>query len=147
MNKGNKSKLWNFRIPTVVVVSVFITIAGPLDSEAETGDSADDASKALLDQRDPFWPVGYTPAGLVKIEQPIEAERPVVHQGWGEAMKQIVINGVSSKGKDNFYAVINGQIKSEGETISVKLGDTVYSWVVSSIKPPSSVKLRRVSGQ
>jgi hypothetical protein len=97
--------------------------------------------------RDPFWPVGYTPEWLTQTEK-IEEVAVVEGNGnedWNKAMKQVVINGVSSRADNEFFAVINGQVKTVGETISVTLGSSTYSWAVESITPPSSVKLRRVS--
>ena len=102
----------------------------------------------LIGKRDPFWPVGYIPEHLIKKEVTVEKVKPVSVVGsWSLAMKTIVINGVSSRSGDDFFAVINGEIKSVGDSVSVKYGDAVYTWTVDSIKPPRSVKLRRVSVQ
>ena len=60
-------------------------------------------------------------------------------------MKKVVINGVSSSADNDYYAVINGEVKSVGDTVSVRMDSSVYTWAVDDIKPPGSVKLRRVS--
>ncbi len=98
-------------------------------------------------KRDPFWPVGYEPEGYTASprQAPVAASAPQGKTGWSEAMKEIVINGVSSRADNEYFAVINGQVLSVGETISVSHGGTIYTWAVDSIQPPGAVKLRRVS--
>ena len=76
-----------------------------------------------------------------------KVEIPAVSSNWKDAMKKVVINGVSSRADDEFFAVINGQVKSIGETVTLKHEGTIYTWAVDSITPPGSVKLRRVSAK
>ncbi len=94
-------------------------------------------------KRDPFWPVGYMPISTQNSSE----ESSVASTGgsWQKAMKNVVINGVSSSAESEYYAVINGELKSVGDTVSVRLDGSVYTWAVDSIEPPGSVKLRRVS--
>jgi hypothetical protein len=66
---------------------------------------------------------------------------------WNKAMQSIDIQGVSSRAGNEFYAVINGEIKSRGDTVSVTVGGIVYTWQIQSISPPSSVQMRRISSQ
>lgn len=104
---------------------------------------------AVAAQRDPFWPVGYTPKWIIE-KQPKEEGAAVKYKGtidWNEAMEQVAIQGVSSRSGNEFYAVINAEVKSTGETVSVKIGDVSYTWMIEGISPPSSVKLRRVSAE
>lgn len=98
-------------------------------------------------KRDPFWPVGYVPESVkaaAEAKKPKTVVKRTIANDWNTAMKNVAINGVSSKNKE-FYAVINGRIKSVGDTVTVKHEGMVYTWSVESIKPPGSVKLRRVS--
>ena len=100
-------------------------------------------------QRDPFWPVGYTPKWIIE-KQPKEEGAMVKHEGtidWNKAMEQVAIQGVSSRSGNEFFAVINGQIKSADETVSVEIESVNYTWMIEKISPPSSVKLRRVSAE
>lgn len=98
--------------------------------------------------RDPFWPVGYTPKWVTDQAQGTN-EKVVEKEGtdWNRAMKQVSIQGVSSRAGNEFFAIINGEVKSTGETVSVKIGAVNYTWMIDGISPPSSVKLRRVSAQ
>jgi hypothetical protein len=99
-------------------------------------------------KRDPFWPVGYQPKTMSTQDMSDVKQEPVPVGGQGEwdaAMKQIVINGVSSSADGDFFAVINGEIKSVGATVVATHGGRKYTWMVDSIKPPESVKLRRIS--
>ena len=113
-------------------------------TQAGTND-AQKASAAV--KRDPFWPVGYVPKNVQTRSSATGESKEVVAGGWSEAMKKIVINGVSSRADNEYCAVINGVVKSVGDTVSVKLGGSVYTWAVDGIEPPGSVKLRRVSVQ
>jgi len=112
-------------------------------AETKKTDGMDDA---LNEKRDPFWPVGYVPDRIKKAVEKKngQAESPA-GSNWNEAMKKIVINGVSSRANNQFYAVINGQVKSVGDTVTLRYEGTIYTWAVDGIKPPGSVKLRRVS--
>jgi len=104
---------------------------------------------AVAVQRDPFWPVGYTPErldgkGSGEQGKALESGGKI---DWNKAMKQVAIQGVSSRAGDEFFAVVNGQIKGKGEIVSVQIGGVSYTWMIDGISPPSSVKLRRVSAQ
>lgn len=98
-------------------------------------------------KRDPFWPVGYTPSGGQKPDKESTTLEGASssEKNWNEAMKQVVINGVSSRSDSEYFAIINGEVKSVGDTVSVKRGGLTYSWLVEGIEPPGSVKLRRAS--
>jgi hypothetical protein len=120
------------------------------NTETNRTDGIDVALKAANSPlRDPFWPVGYRPARIVTKEP--GPQGPVIKRDavsdWNTAMQNVDIQGVSSRAGDEFYAVINGEVKGEGETVSVELGGTIYTWEIQRISPPGSVKLRRVSAR
>jgi len=120
------------------------------DSQTNQIDGIDSAIVGVVAvQRDPFWPVGFTPERLVK-KKPEEQSKMLESIGkidWNKAMKQVAIQGVSSRAGDEFFAVVNGEIKGPGETVSVQVDGVGYTWMIDGISPPSSVKLRRVSAQ
>ena len=97
--------------------------------------------------RDPFWPVGYRPAKMVTEVSTAQSTviRRDVASDWNTAMQSIDIQGVSSRAGDEFYAVINGEVKSKGDKVSVDLDGKIYTWEIQLITPPGSVKLRRVT--
>ena len=139
------------RLSRVLVIISVIGFAGTLNiTEAQTAgtNGTNDAleHKAAL-KRDPFWPVGYVPQNIKSVVPKVNPEQSngPVDNSWNEAMKKVEINGVSSRAKDAYCAVINGQVKRVGDTVTVSHSGTIYTWAVDSIKPPSSVKLRRVS--
>jgi hypothetical protein len=100
--------------------------------------------------RDPFWPVGYQPA---RVEGQEEIARQQMLEGansgtdWNIAMNQVIINGVSSRGGNEYVAVINNEVKLVGESVSIWFGGTHYTWKVKCVSPSGSVELRRVSAQ
>ena len=119
------------------------------DIQTSPSDGIDNAKVSKATARDPFWPVGYKPKWSIEKESDAHIE-VVGKEGstdWNKAMEQVEIQGVSSRAGNEFYAVINGEIKSAGETVSVTVDDVNYTWMIEGISPPSSVKLRRVSAR
>ena len=117
-------------------------------SEEESAGGTNDAPVVIPpEKRDPFWPIGFVPKETIVIpkKEAPKVERRSGKYEWSAAMKMLSISGVSSKGKNEFFAVVNGKVKSVGDTISVDYQGITYTWAVESIKPPGSVKLRRVS--
>jgi len=139
----------------IAITMVLVFLAGQgtsagVNSGTIQPDGTDDAKVGVVAvQRDPFWPIGYTPKWIA--EKKSEGQDKVVEKeesiDWKKAMEQVEIQGVSSRAGNEFFAVINGQVKGAGETVSVQVGDVNYAWVIEGISPPSSVKLRRVSAQ
>ena len=133
---------WSYSLVVVSAVCCLM-FAGRVSAEE---DGTNDAPKSPAEvKRDPFWPVGYTPEYLKKVEQK-EEQKKVELGGWKAAKKRVVINGVSSM-EDEYYAVVNGVLKTVGDSVSVKLNDVVYTWAIDEIQETGSVKLRRVSAQ
>lgn len=142
--KLNKSR----RLEITIILAFALGISGVLDVRSQTNKTSgtNSAFTSSREQRDPFWPIGFVPKGAVQ-ENEIKKLAHNKNTSWKEAMTQIAIQGVSSRAGNDFYAVINGQIKTVGETVSVSVSGTLYTWMVDSIAPPRSVKLRRVSAQ
>lgn len=122
-----------------------LTVATALAQTEKSSGTNDANSLDATVKRDPFWPVGFVPEKIAKAAKKSAMKKSTVSKDWAGAMKKVVINGVSSKGKDDFYAVVNGELKSVGDTFSVDHNGTTYTWAVASIQPPGSVRLRRVS--
>ena len=106
--------------------------------------------------RDPFWPVGYSPA---KEEPPppppkVEAPKPVVQEkkpeepppppepepDWRAAMRLLRISGYAESG-GNRTCVINGRTVSETEKISIVHEGFRYTWRLDRIAPQKSQML------
>ncbi len=129
-----------------LLATFLMGVAGvfPQLSMAESNDGRINAKENVVSvKRDPFWPVGYTPEGEGDPTEITPKQGVGSSDDWDEAMKQVIINGVSSRADNEYIAVINNEVKSVGESVSAWLGGTRYTWVVDSITPPGSVKLRR----
>jgi hypothetical protein len=138
---------WRFEVLNLSMVGIVLLLSASAFSQTKTLDGINDAeSKGVAVKRDPFWPIGFVPERLKKENVKVaEVKKPAVANDWSGAMKKVVINGVSSRSNNDFFAVINGNVKSVDDTVSVNHEGIVYTWAVASIKPPGSVKLRRVS--
>lgn len=144
------AKSWN---PRMLAVALAFGLAGTMNSaqaqKAGTGGTNDALEQKAVLKRDPFWPVGYVPLDIKRLVPNVRPEQSndKVDNSWNEAMKKVEINGVSSRAKDAYCAVINGQVKSVGDTVTINHAGTIYTWAVDGIEPPGSVKLRRVSAR
>lgn len=147
MTNANKSKVRVAGKLIVPMVGMVLFVSATSFSQPKpVGGTNDAQSNGTAVKRDPFWPIGYVPESV----KAAEAKKTVVIKktegnDWNGAMKKVVINGVSSRADNEFFAVINGEVKSVNDTISISHGGITYTWAVASIKPPGSVKLRRVS--
>ncbi|WP_372796274.1 hypothetical protein [Pontiella sp.] len=129
------------RIPMIGILALLASSA--FSAPADVSGTNDALKPAVREKRDPFWPVGYVPERMIQKAEKVV--KPTTSKDWAGAMKKVVINGVSSRGHDDFFAVVNGELKSVGDTFSVDHNGTIYTWAVASIQPPGSVSLRRVS--
>ena len=111
-----------------------------------------DGKDGDVEFRDPFWPVGYSPA---KEEPPkpqkVEPVKPVVQEkkpeapppppepepDWRAAMRLLRISGYAESGGRR-TCVINGQTVSESEKISIVHDGFRYTWRLDRIAPLKS---------
>lgn len=135
----------------ILLITLSLTVvwmAGSTFSAGKAESGINDApTKPASVKRDPFWPLGYVPE-RIKNQELEKAETPEAstsNSNWNEAMMQVVINGVSSRGDNESFAVINGQVKTAGDSVAIVYQQSTYTWAVESITPPNSVKLRRIS--
>ena len=149
MTNVSKSISWKRSKLFIVVLGLSVGMGMPTHAQTKLVGGTDDAlTQKPVVQRDPFWPVGYQPEPVEEAAtEQKEIVIPKVSSNWNEAMKKVVINGVSSRASNEFFAVINGQVKSVGDTVTLSHEGTIYTWAVDSITPPGSVKLRRVSAR
>ncbi|MBQ6926126.1 MAG: hypothetical protein IJQ73_15935 [Kiritimatiellae bacterium] len=111
-----------------------------------------DGKDGDVEFRDPFWPVGYSPA---KEEPPkpqkVEPVKPVAQEkkpeapppppepepDWRAAMRLLRISGYAESGGRR-TCVINGQTVSESEKISIVHDGFRYTWRLDQIAPLKS---------
>ena len=105
------------------------------------------------DFRDPFWPVGYSPAKepppapqkkaeapapAVQDAKPEEPPAPAEPEpDWRDALRQLRISGYAESGEKR-SCVINGKTVSENEKISIVHGGFRYTWRLDRIAPQKS---------
>jgi hypothetical protein len=101
-----------------------------------------------LKQRDPFWPVGYTPKKVVKPKEKGPGRNPALTPApvpelvrlpvWDEARKKLDIRGISLIHDKNskapkYLAMIAGKLVEIGDTVAVKYDERMYRWRVVGI--------------
>jgi hypothetical protein len=93
--------------------------------------------------RDPFWPVGYFPENW-QAEGPAE-EAPSLTSGsdWDAPAAQISVSATSRMG-DKAVAIINGDLKEEGDLIGVSYGGRIYQWKLKTVHASGTVSIERV---
>lgn len=147
MRAVNKFKVWKcLGRGLLPMVGVVVLTCPEAFSQTNAASGTNDAQKSGSSiKRDPFWPVGFVPERLVKEQKKVTRKVvPTGNKDWSGAMKKVAINGVSSR-NNQYFAIVNGELKSVGDTFSVEHGGTTYTWEVATIQPPGSVRLRRVS--
>lgn len=123
----------------------------PVIAAAEAGSVSDlrkppAAPGAKAVGRDPFWPVGYVPAGQrvatpappPRVERPTMPVRPAIVEDWDSARKLLSVTGVGSTGQDA-WSIVNKRVVKAGDTVSVILEGMRYQWRVASIGPNGPV--------
>jgi len=88
--------------------------------------------------RDPFWPVGYSPAKPSASGSSAMPEHVITEDDWRQAQKRLVTSSVfrakdPATGTDRFLALINGKVVTPGETLVVKHRDFTFRFKAANI--------------
>lgn len=120
---------------SIVMAEPTGTIEPPPAEEVAEG-LADEGAAEIEVLRDPFWPVGYSPAPpepeVVEEEEKEEEEDipPVKPEKW----PVLRVRGISKSGDGSRLAIIDKVgIVEEGDIVSFKHDDLVYQWQVTRI--------------
>ena len=106
------------------------------------------SASQVLAVRDPFWPIGYSPAAAKepetihtdapapKPEPPREI--PVTEDNWAKARKALTISGTTKSIRPNTHetrmmAMINRQMYAIGDTVSLVHQEIRFQWRVSQV--------------
>jgi hypothetical protein len=95
------------------------------------GGAAAAAAKPM--QRDPFWPVGWTPPPERASALPAErlSNSPI---RWEEAIRMVEVTALTELPDGGHVAIVKGiGVVERGDTIAVNLGGLTYRWKVQSI--------------
>lgn len=125
------------RAGLVATTIVFLIVGAGL------GDSGPAGAFSMEPLRDPFWPVGYFPENW-QAENPAE-KQPASTSGsdWDGPSAQIAVTGTSRMG-DKAVAIINGDLKEEGDLIEISHGGRIYQWKLKKINASGTVDVERV---
>lgn len=111
---------------------------GATPDAATEGDAEEDGETETAMVRDPFWPVGYSPAPVVRKTKTKQGgpAAPVVPETvvpkWDEALKSLKVTGIMKAGA-GYVAVVNGQVVAEKDAVATTFEGQNYSWKVASI--------------
>lgn len=96
--------------------------------------------KKSLELRDPFWPVGYTPpkkdTGKKKAEISDQPAAPAVVERpprWDDALRTVSVRGIMSVGEGKYMAVVNDNVVSENDVVTINFEGRTYTWKIASI--------------
>jgi len=145
MNNYETTTRFGSRCGSLLIV-LFVGMSGVFlpRSEAVSNEAKESAvENGVAVKRDPFWPVDHVAKGEESSALTQKKQGVSGAVDWNKAMKQVVINGVSSRADNEYVAVINNEVKSVGESVSIRYGGAKYTWKVEKITPPGAVKLRR----
>lgn len=140
------------RRAAALAVALAALAAGAAPSRAlpaEGAAAADAPSAPETLQRNPFWPVGFEPgaAPAVPSALPFDAPRPRVGPlDWDAATRSLDIRGVTSLGAGRSAAIINGEVVSEGESLTLRRDGWIYAWRVERIRL-DNVELTRLDAR
>ena len=122
-------------------------VTDPSSAAGGTTAVADESGMAIL--RDPFWPVGYSPAPpelkipeaaieKIKQEQAIEARVK-----W----PALLLKGITDAGRGRYMALVDGVgLIETGQTISLQRGDMLYTWTIDEVSA-KGVRFTRVEAR
>ncbi|MFC1461318.1 hypothetical protein ACFLQR_02220 [Verrucomicrobiota bacterium] len=129
------------RFLRVILTSVLIAggavAAEAPDTKVKPGAKLSDlraAAERLVDARapehirDPFWPVNYLPAGIVRVKVALSAKS----EGRKKALGTLRYRG-SAKVHGKYFANVNGTMVKAGDVVGVTVGGRVYKFRVHSI--------------
>lgn len=103
------------------------------------GSTAEKWEQELL--RDPFWPVGFFPEDW-QTQGGDQGESPLEGAGWKAASAKIKVGGTSQLG-GRTAAIINGELKSEGDSLSVQYEGRTYQWRIVGISAEGRIELKK----
>ena len=113
--------------------------------------------------RDPFWPIGYSPAPPVSAKAPESRtrepepkpepppEKPITESDWASARKALTVSGTTTSAKPGTSEVrslvmINRQMFATGDTVSFVHMDVRFQWRVESVTD-KDVKLEPIQAE
>jgi len=137
------------------VVLLAVPLSGRAQAPAAPPGNAPPEQEGLSEKilRDPFWPVGYTPA-TPEDEQEREQEQ---QKAADEEVKQRVpwpnlkLKGITRTAEGKHLAILEGTgLVEEGDTVTRRVGNIIFVWKINEIseKGVSYTKLdARIAGQ
>lgn len=90
--------------------------------------------------RDPFWTIGYFPAGWGAKPEP--EKQTTSASEWRIPTSQIEISGVSRMGS-HVVAIINGELRQVGDLVEISYLGKKFQWKVSEIQADGNVSFER----
>lgn len=93
--------------------------------------------------RDPFWPVGFFPPNWQRRAEPQSGAADMGGASWKAASTKLQISGTSQLG-DRAVAIINGELKGEGEKIEVLHEGRIYQWEIVGIDAAGQIQLKKL---
>lgn len=120
-------------------------VSSPTDPSAAPPSAAPKKETEEWEQellRDPFWPVGYFPPNWQKKTE-VQNSADMGGSGWKAAAAKLKISGTSRLG-DRTAAIINGELRSEGDKIDALYEGRIYQWEIIGIDASGQIQLKKL---
>lgn len=92
--------------------------------------------------RDPFWPVGFFPPNW-QTQSGRQDGGDVGGSSWDVALLKLKNSGTSRLG-DRTAAIINGELKTEGDKVEVLYEGRIYHWEIVGIDASGKIQLKKL---
>jgi len=92
--------------------------------------------------RDPFWPVGFYPPNWQRKSE-VQSGADIGGSSWKAASTKLQISGTSQLG-DRAVAIINGELKGEGDKVEALHDGRIYQWEIVGIDAEGQIQLKKL---
>jgi hypothetical protein len=121
-------------------LALLLIISASALSASQAADAVEIKNKSSFTMgqggRNPFWPIGWKPAGKVETATATE------HTGGDVPITAFVVSSITFD-KGTHFAIINGRPMQEGQQFGLQMGTQTYQITVKSIQDGQVVLARR----
>jgi len=122
----------------LLLLIALVALSGVVQAHAENDSALNIKSKSsftMENSRDPFWPIGWKPAGHV-------ADANSGDHAGDIAPTAFLVTSITL-GRTNRFAIVNGKVMQEGQQFGLQMGTQTYQITLKAIQDGRVVFSRR----